>query len=277
MSFFRRKIKKWLLILKNRHSLVGNVKGLLKNLKIRKISGVIREIQKDLRNIIVLKEKKKQIISLIQEVKKSKDIEKKIEFTLTNKKAFVKPTQIKSEIKSLIEFLQEKNLKYILEIGTYMGTTLFLFSQIVAEDTVIISVDLPGGSHGGGYPKWRIPIYKSFPIIRKKLFLIRKDSHKLSTLNKVKKILKHNKLDFLFIDGDHTYNGVKKDFMLYSPLVKENGIIAFHDIVVHPPESNCHVNKLWNELKEKYKSTEFVENWNQKGGGIGVIKFEPST
>ncbi len=37
------------------------------------------------------------------------------------------------------------------------------------------------------------------------------------------------KIDFLFIDGDHSYEGVKKDFDLYSKLLTENGIIVLHD------------------------------------------------
>lgn len=37
------------------------------------------------------------------------------------------------------------------------------------------------------------------------------------------------KIDFLFIDGDHTYEGVKKDFELYSKLLTENGVIVIHD------------------------------------------------
>ena len=36
-------------------------------------------------------------------------------------------------------------------------------------------------------------------------------------------------IDFLFIDGDHTYQAVMTDWLLYSPLVKRGGIIAFHD------------------------------------------------
>jgi predicted O-methyltransferase YrrM len=43
--------------------------------------------------------------------------------------------------------------------------------------------------------------------------------------------LKDNKVDFLFIDADHSYEGVKKDFEMYSPLVRKGGIIAFHDII----------------------------------------------
>ena len=37
------------------------------------------------------------------------------------------------------------------------------------------------------------------------------------------------KIDYLHIDADHTYEGVKKDFELYSALLNENGIISIHD------------------------------------------------
>ena len=34
---------------------------------------------------------------------------------------------------------------------------------------------------------------------------------------------------FLWIDGDHRYDEVKKDFDLWSPFVVEGGVVAFHD------------------------------------------------
>jgi hypothetical protein len=37
------------------------------------------------------------------------------------------------------------------------------------------------------------------------------------------------KIDYLHIDGDHSYEGVKKDFELYSSIMSENGIITIHD------------------------------------------------
>ena len=37
------------------------------------------------------------------------------------------------------------------------------------------------------------------------------------------------KIDYLHIDGDHSYDGVKKDFELYSTIMSENGIITIHD------------------------------------------------
>lgn len=38
-------------------------------------------------------------------------------------------------------------------------------------------------------------------------------------------------LRVLFIDGDHTYSGVKKDFYLFSPHLANNGVIALHDVL----------------------------------------------
>ena len=35
--------------------------------------------------------------------------------------------------------------------------------------------------------------------------------------------------DFALIDGDHTYEGVKKDFMKIQPYIKSGGVICFHD------------------------------------------------
>lgn len=37
------------------------------------------------------------------------------------------------------------------------------------------------------------------------------------------------KIDVLFIDGDHSYEGIKKDFELYSTILNEHGVIICHD------------------------------------------------
>ena len=37
------------------------------------------------------------------------------------------------------------------------------------------------------------------------------------------------KIDFLFIDGDHSYEGVKLDFDLYSTILSDKGVIMIHD------------------------------------------------
>ena len=101
--------------------------------------------------------------------------------------------------------------------------------------------------------------------------MLRADSHSPKTFKLVKTVLADKKVDFLFIDGDHTYEGVKRDFNMYSSLVKEGGIIAFHDIVEHDPRSSCKVNKFWNELKNDHEYLEIIKDRKQKWAGIGVI------
>ncbi len=42
-------------------------------------------------------------------------------------------------------------------------------------------------------------------------------------------VLQDIKIDVLFIDGDHSYEGVKLDFDLYSNIISDKGIIIIHD------------------------------------------------
>lgn len=186
------------------------------------------------------------------------------------------PWQKKKEIHEFCKIITPLRPKVILEIGTASGGTLFLLSKCSSPNALIISMDLPEGRFGGGYPSKFKQVYKTFASGNQKMFLLRKDSHKSSSVRKIKKILNKKLIDVLFIDGDHTYDGVKKDFEMYSPLVNKNGIIAFHDIVVVPPEKelNVEVNIFWNEIKEYFEYKEIVEDWDQEYGGIGIIRNE---
>jgi predicted O-methyltransferase YrrM len=103
------------------------------------------------------------------------------------------------------------------------------------------------------------------------MHLVREDSHAASTLHMIEGILNGNKLDFLFIDGDHAYKGIKMDFQMYVPLVRKGGLIAFHDICNGPPEIVGGVARFWNEIKNAYKYQEIIGNRDQKGFGIGVL------
>jgi predicted O-methyltransferase YrrM len=183
----------------------------------------------------------------------------------------IQPTQVREEIVSLVGVVERLKPRVVLEIGTAGGGTLFLFCRASDPDAMIISIDLPGGRFGGGYPKWRIPLYKSFVKGDQKLYLIRDDSHNSKTFEEVKNILGGRMIDFLFIDGDHRYDGVKRDFEMYAPLVRSGGIIAFHDIVPGSKESVGGVPRFWNEIKMRYKHTEIVKDWKQGSDGIGVI------
>jgi cephalosporin hydroxylase len=177
--------------------------------------------------------------------------------------------QVRSEIASLGNIVKELKPKTVLEIGTRKGGTLFLFSRLADAEATVVSVDLPGGEFGGGYPEWKIELYQSFRLPQQTMHLVRADSHAPETHERVQSIFGRNPIDFVFLDGDHTYEGVKKDFEFYSKLVRKGGVIAFHDIANHPPESSCRVDKFWNEIK-KEDSKELIEDREQQWAGIGV-------
>jgi len=188
-------------------------------------------------------------------------------------------TQEKEEILGLYDFVKKLEPYNIMEIGTKLGGTFNLWCNLANMNGKKISIDLPGGEHGG----WML---KDHPYLgnvyeqRNKYFesnfdnvhMITGDSHSTEVALEVSQILETDKLDFLFIDGDHTYEGILSDYVNYSNYVKKGGYIAFHDIndTEHHRKINVNVAKLWNQLKGE--KTEF--NNHTHWAGIGVIRHE---
>ena len=91
-------------------------------------------------------------------------------------------------------------------------------------------------------------------------------------------------IDFLFIDGDHSYEGVKKDFEMYSPFVRKGGLIVFHDTNDSQKhrDRNVYVSKFWSELMQNMNSKNIITyqnrqyrvnefNAHEDWAGIGVL------
>lgn len=158
----------------------------------------------------------------------------------------------------------------ILEIGAGKGGTSWAWSKLGASKLIVI--DLPNGPWGGTDTQ---PMFKYIAENSStNIDLIYGNSQNSECLAALKERLGDTKVDFLFIDGDHSYSGVKTDFITYSPFVRAGGIIAFHDALEHPKETQCEVKKFIDELKEtwpKEKVSEFYsepKNW----GGIAVFR-----
>jgi predicted O-methyltransferase YrrM len=183
----------------------------------------------------------------------------------------IRPTQIESEFRRLAALIQKIQPRYAMEIGTLKGGTLYPLCRLAHPQAQIISLDFPGGEFGGGYPKLEMPMLWKFRQPHQRLHLLRADSHSSRTKDRVTRVLRGHRLDYLFIDADHTYEGVKSDFEMYGPLVRCGGVIAFHDIVRPTIVKECKVDVFWNEVKLRYKHEEFIEDPEQGGFGIGVL------
>lgn len=180
----------------------------------------------------------------------------------------LRPYQNKEELTALVRDVRALRPQTVLEIGTAQGGTLFLWTRLAQADAVIVSLDLPGGKFGGGYPARRATIYRRFSGKGQKLHLLRRDSHSPATLEKTKQLFSGRPVDLLFIDGDHTYEGVKKDWEMYSPLVRPGGMIAFHDIAGSYDDTQ--VKRLWDGIKSEFATREYAVDRDGKYG-IGVL------
>jgi len=183
----------------------------------------------------------------------------------------ISPVQMRSELVEYARIVAELRPKTALEIGTFRGETLFIHSRLATPSATLISIDFPGSLLGRIWRWVHTPIFNRFTQKGQTLHLLRADSHRKETLSTVSKLLNGRQLDLLFVDGDHSYAGVRADFEMYAPFVRFGGVVAFHDIAVQPMPSE--VARFWNEIKPHYRHKEILHSTAKDAMGIGVIEL----
>lgn len=117
--------------------------------------------------------------------------------------------------------IENDNISY-LEIGTYAGGSVSLVSSHEKVKNVV-SIDLGK------------PLSKEVPIRNVEKFKNKNCEYRYFEGNSLDKEIKKSVKDYiglvdiLFIDGDHSYDGVINDFINYNDLVKPGGYIVFDD------------------------------------------------
>lgn len=204
--------------------------------------------------------------------------------------------QVRGEITDLTRFLlshwegNKITSPNILEIGTKFGGTFYIWNKLIEMigSGQSISIDLDDKGLHGGIGDERMDKRDLWFLERfKNCHFIRGDSHSAAVWNQVSSFAQMNPpggtlgspvqlyepfLDFLFIDGDHSYSGVKKDWEDYSPFVKKGGIVVLHDIndSERHRERNVFVSKFWQEIKDDPRFDSFEINANEDWAGISV-------
>lgn len=179
-----------------------------------------------------------------------------------------------SELSRLLHLLRPLRPLWLMEIGVHSGGTLTLWARVAHPAANLIGIDVRISSKAEECTQAKIKNSQT-------VHLIEADSHSDSGMEKVRACLGANKLDFLFIDGDHEYHGVKRDWEMYSSFVRTGGIVAFHDIVpdhgsrfgIKTNHDAGGVHQLWDEIKHRFPHKEFIESRAQNGYGIGVLTF----
>jgi predicted O-methyltransferase YrrM len=110
----------------------------------------------------------------------------------------------------------------IVEIGVYHAANTALFRNLVHEDGEVIGIDPhPPGRLGVSFERW-IAEYHVSRVRRARARLIRQFSHDAVTAWS-------EPVDFLFIDGDHSWDAIARDWNDWSPHVAKDGVVALHD------------------------------------------------
>lgn len=185
--------------------------------------------------------------------------------------------QIGDEICALFDLVRQHDVRCACEIGSFLGGTLCMMTRLLPEDAAIFSVDWPEVSDGPRPRASRKPFHEGFAREGQRVTVLYGDSHAVQTVEALETALAGRLLDFLFIDGDHSLEGVRADFELYSPLVREGGLIAFHDVTPNDG-ANFGVPEFWESIRDRYETVEFCDPTSRKnrgGFGIGVL-FWPS-
>lgn len=134
-----------------------------------------------------------------------------------------------------IRTLLGTELKTYMEIGSYIGSSASLIA-INPYPTNIICIDpcnLPPSHYGGTINQGETLIknINSNNIHNRNIKLYKNYSTDLNLLQTLKKY--NTKVDILFIDGAHDYNGVINDWKNYNDFVNSGGYIIFDDYNDH--------------------------------------------
>ncbi|MDY6986992.1 MAG: class I SAM-dependent methyltransferase [Thermodesulfobacteriota bacterium] len=127
--------------------------------------------------------------------------------------------------------------EHVVEIGCFIGVSSIWIASALEDNNkgVVHSIDLfndifPSPPYTYGYLEDPLAFAKS--KVRLARLEHRVNFHKGDSVAIGKKYCNDigKRIDLLFIDGDHTVEGCRKDFKLYEPYVNVGGYILLHDI-----------------------------------------------
>jgi predicted O-methyltransferase YrrM len=152
--------------------------------------------------------------------------------------------------------------KNVLEIGTDVGnTTSALLAGVEKSGGHLWSVDINPDCKVvyEGHPQWTFINRASDPDILTKIFGT--PEHNMGKY-----------FDLIYIDGDHSYQGVKRDLETAFALVKPSGYILMHDVLANtPPEDFPGVRRAFDEIV--VDGTKVIRKYIRPNSyGLGVIQ-----
>jgi predicted O-methyltransferase YrrM len=145
------------------------------------------------------------------------------------------------------------------------------------RDGLLVSIDLPAAENCGGQTDVERGLFSTFGYRGQRFEFIPSNSQFWTTRETLKTILGGRPIDLLFIDGDHSYGGVRSDFEMYGCLLAKTGFVAIHDINIRPEldGAGCDVGVFWDEVRSRFETEEIVDTTAsppERAWGIGLVR-----
>lgn len=182
---------------------------------------------------------------------------------------YAKPLQDPAELVSLIALLKRENVRNYLEIGVRYGGSFEGVLMALGPQSSGVAIDFPGHHFGDKH---------SVPILLSTIARLKRNGRLVEDVifgpsaapEVVDRAGAAGPYDAVLIDGDHSYDAVKRDFELYAPMAR---LVILHDIAAGERSRSkdgraVEVEPFWHEIRGRYKHIEIVAPNSLMGVGV---------
>jgi len=161
------------------------------------------------------------------------------------------------ELIAKINLIRDTSEMNMIEIGSYVGESTLIFAKHFKN---VISVDPYVNDYDYNDDACR---FADFDLVYKKFMERTRSVMNITnfriTSDEGAEVLNKRRYDFVYIDGVHTYDQVKKDIINYLPLIKENGFIGGHDYANTWPMVKSAVDEVLKNPDRTFKDTSWLK------------------
>ena len=141
------------------------------------------------------------------------------------------------ELTEVLTMVAQLEPEVIVEVGCDAGGTLYCWRTLFPS-ALVVGVTLPDNSPPTGG--------QGYPLVDWGATVLVADSHDPATAQRVRDQVGDRPVDVLLVDGDHSYDGARLDWQMYSPMVRPGGLVLLHDIAT---PGLGEVARFWRDVK----------------------------